>query len=82
MGCGTATDSASEDGVIGLHSKRGVRTSQRATVHDPWNIWSAQTIVDSGKGSMLSEVGVVGNCWHMLAGAIDYGVATLTLFGC
>jgi hypothetical protein len=38
-----------------------VGTSKRTAIHDPRGVSTAQTGVDAGEGSMLSEVGVVGN---------------------
>jgi hypothetical protein len=66
LGSGTATNATRKDRVISLHGESSVGSSKRSTIHDPRNIGSAQTLVDTREFCMLPEVGIVGNgCAHV-----------------
>ena len=60
---GTASDTSSKHIVVRLHGECGVSTSEGTAVHDPWGVGTAQTGVDAWEGSMLSEIGIIGNSY-------------------
>lgn len=67
--------------AISLYGERGLRTSQASTVQNPRRAWGGDIYINTGKDSVLREIGIVCNSWREQSERTLNQEGCQTLFG-